>query len=107
MIQSVDLLVDYLSILSIRSFRLKPLEAVSPEIRSIRALHIAYLEERHLRVSAALKSENNTSGHFCLWNPESEEIIIVKLGILGLRIPNAAQGIRNPTNNWNPESKFH
>lgn len=49
MIQFVDLLVDYLSILSIRSFRQKPLEAVSPEIWSIRALHIAYLEERRLR----------------------------------------------------------
>ena len=106
MIQFVDLLVDYLAILSIRSFRQKPLEAVSPEIWSIRALHIAYLEERRLRVNAALKSENNTSGNFCLWNPESEEIIIVKLGILGFRIRNAAQGIRNPIDNWNPESKF-
>ena len=106
MIQIVDLLVDYLSILSIRSFRQKPLEAVSPEIWSIRALNIAYLEERRLRVNAALKSENNTSGNFCLWNPESEEIIIVKLGILGFRIRNAAQGIRNPIDNWNPESKF-
>ena len=65
-----------------------------------------YLEERRLRVNAALKSENNTSGNFCLWNPESEDIITVKLGILGFWIRNAAQGIRNPIDKWNPESKF-
>ena len=28
-------------------------------------------------------------------------------GILGFRIGNTAQGIRNPTNDWNPQSKFH
>ena len=47
-----------------KSFCPKPLEAVSPEIWSIRALriawHVAYLEERRPRQSAALRSENNT-----------------------------------------------
>ena len=28
-------------------------------------------------------------------------------GILGFEIRTTAQGIRNPTNDWNPESKFH
>ena len=28
-------------------------------------------------------------------------------GILGFGIRNTAQGIRNPTNEWNPESKFN
>ena len=32
-----------------------------------------------------------------IWNP----------GILSGEIWNSAQGIQNPTNDWNPESKFH
>ena len=32
----------------------------------------------------------------CLWNPESETLEC-----------NSAQGIRNPSNDWSPESKFH
>ena len=39
--------------------------------------------------------------------PESKKFLLVESGILGFRIRNTAQGIRNPTNNWNPESKFH
>ena len=50
--------------------------------------------------------------------PESEEVLLqvvseihhifaVEFGILGFGIRNTAQGIRNPTNDWNPESKFH
>ena len=39
-------------------------------------------------------------GNFCIWNPESWKFLLVESGILGL-------GIRNPTNNPNPESKFH
>ena len=31
----------------------------------------------------------------------------VKSAILGFGIWNTAQGIRNPTKDWNPESKFH
>ena len=38
--------------------------------------------------------------------PESEKIWLVKSGILGSGIRNTAQGIRNPTNDWNPESKI-
>ena len=36
-------------------------------------------------------------GNFCLRNPES--------WVFGIQ--NTAQGIRNPTIDWNPESKFH
>ena len=32
---------------------------------------------------------------------------LVESGILGFGIRNTAQGIRNPTNDWNPDSKFH
>ena len=28
-------------------------------------------------------------------------------GILGFGVRNTGQGIRNPANDWNPESKFH
>ena len=31
----------------------------------------------------------------------------VDAGILGFEIHNSAKGIRNPVNDWNPESKFH
>ena len=34
------------------------------------------------------------AGNFCLGN-------------LGSGIRNTGRGIRNPTNDWNPESKFH
>ena len=48
----------------VNQIKLQSYKAVSPEIWSIRALHkawhIAYLEERRLRLSAALRSENNT-----------------------------------------------
>ena len=33
--------------------------------------------------------------------------LLVESGILGLGIRNTAQGIRNPTNDWNTKSKFH
>ena len=35
---------------------------------------------------------------------ECDKILLVESGILGFRIRNTA---RNPTNDWNPESKFH
>ena len=37
------------------------------------------------------------------------KILLVECGILGFGTRNAAQaqGIWNPTNDWNPESKFH
>ena len=39
--------------------------------------------------------------------PESRKFLPMKSGILVFGIGNAPQGIRNPTNDWNPESKFH
>ena len=39
--------------------------------------------------------------------PESRKFMLVGSGILDLGIWNMAQGIQNPTNDWNPESKFH
>ena len=33
--------------------------------------------------------------------------LLVESGILGFGIRNTAQGNRNPTNDWNPEPKFH
>ena len=39
-------------------------------------------------------------GNFCLRNPESRKIQYRE-------IRNTAQGIRNPTNDWNSESTFH
>ena len=41
-----------------------------------------------------------------LRNPESQEILLMESGILSFGIGNTAIGIRNPNNNWNPESKF-
>ena len=38
--------------------------------------------------------------NFCLWNPESVEVLLVNSGILGFEIPNAAQGIQNPRLSW-------
>ena len=42
-----------------------------------------------------------------LKNPESGKIVLVESRILGSGTQNTAQGIRNPTKEWNPESKFH
>ena len=39
--------------------------------------------------------------------PESLENFIVESGILGCGIWNTVQGIWNPNNAWNPESKFY
>ena len=36
-----------------------------------------------------------------------QQIFAVESGIPGFGIRNTAQGIRNATNDWNPESKFH
>ena len=41
------------------------------------------------------------------YGPESWKILLVESGILGFGIWNTAQGIRNPTNDWNSESKVH
>ena len=42
-----------------------------------------------------------------LKNPDSGKILLVESGILGFGTQNTVQGIRNPTEEWNPESKFH
>ena len=39
--------------------------------------------------------------------PESMKFLLVESGILGFGIQNTAVGIRNPTEDWNPESRFH
>ena len=41
------------------------------------------------------------------FNPESGKFLLVESQILGFRIPNTAQGVWNPTNEWNLEFKFH
>ena len=38
---------------------------------------------------------------------EGGKFLLVESGVLGFKIRNTAQGIQNPTNHWNPESKFH
>ena len=38
--------------------------------------------------------------------PESRNFLLVESGILGFEIRNPAQGIRNPTKDWNPESNL-
>ena len=38
---------------------------------------------------------------------ESGKFLLVQSGLPGFGIRNAAQGIRNPTKDWNPESRFH
>ena len=40
-----------------------------------------------------------------IWNPG--KILLAAYGILGFGIGKTAWGIWNPTNNWNPQSKFH
>ena len=44
---------------------------------------------------------------FVLGNSESRKILLEKSGILGSGIWSKVQRIRNPSNEWNPESKFH
>ena len=39
-------------------------------------------------------------------NPESRKIVFMESGILGFGIRIPALGIRNPANDWNPESLF-
>ena len=38
---------------------------------------------------------------------ESGKILLMESGILGIGIRNTTQEIRNPTNDWHPESKFY
>ena len=62
----------------------------------------------HWKISPHVKESGfQNPGNFCIWNPESWKFLLVESGILGLGIRNTGVGIRNPTNNSNPESKFH
>ena len=38
---------------------------------------------------------------------ESRKVLLVESGILDFGFRNTAQGIRNPTKDWNLEFKFH
>ena len=38
---------------------------------------------------------------------EDGKCLLVESRVLGFKIWNTAQGIRNPTSHWNPEFKFH
>ena len=40
-------------------------------------------------------------------DPRCVKFLLVESGILGFGIRNTAQGIQNPTKDWNPESKFY
>ena len=60
------------------------------------------------KVSSALRG-NYSSAHCsdilphvreCRFRPDSPKFLLVESGILGF-------GIRDPTNDWNPESKFY
>ena len=44
---------------------------------------------------------------FLFWIPESAKFLLVGSEILGFGISGLSQGIRNPANDWNLESKFH
>ena len=47
------------------------------------------------------------SGKFLLMQYEIQWSVAVESGILASGIWNTAQGIRNPTRDWNPETNFH
>ena len=66
----------------------------------------------HLRVRETRLVRVRDSGFrdptsLCLYNPEFRKVLLVESGILGFGIQKTAQGIRNLSNHWNPESKFH
>ena len=49
-------------------------------------------------------SEFRDPASLCLYNPEFRKVLLVESGILGFGIQKTAQGIRNLSNHWNPES---
>ena len=53
-----------------------------------------------------LANIERTESEFASWNPDSgiQEIFACGIRILGFGFRNTAQGIQNPTNDWNPES---
>ena len=60
------------------------------------------MDSPHLR-EYVFRNPNN----FCLWNLQPGKILLMESGLLGFGIRNTAQGIRNPTDDWEAESKFH
>ena len=83
-----------------RSLMYKPLKAFSDRIQ-LSSLYTCTSFPPHVRESRFRNLRN-----MFLWNPESRKILLMESGILGFRIRNTAEGIRNPTNDWNLESKF-
>ena len=71
-------------------FKFKPFQGLS---RCVRTLNFTVLQCAMLPI---IRRTLGNLGNFCLWNPEP-----------GFGIRNTAQGIRYPTNDWNPESKFY
>ena len=73
------------------------------------------LGTQSLRAPRIRESGLRNLGNFCPWNPESgKSAMLMEWVILGFEIRNTVQGIqnsvlwiRNPTNDWNRESKFH
>ena len=62
--------------------------------------------ESHKRLESRIQlpsTKNPKVGKFLLVESGIQQIFALETGILGFR----AQGIRNLSNNWNPEFKFH
>ena len=53
------------------------------------------------------ESRFRNQGKFLCLESVIRKTLLVESEILGFGIPNTAQGIRNPTIDWNPESKLH
>ena len=53
------------------------------------------------------ESRFQNPGNLRLWNLESGNILLMESEIGGFGIQNTAQGIWNPTTDWNSESKFY
>ena len=61
----------------------------------------------HRRVAPCKRIEIPKSGKFLFVASGMRENLLVECGILGFGTRNTRKGIWNPTNDWNPESKFH
>ena len=68
-----------------------------PNLNSNLALTLGYLNPPWNNSALDIRIH----GNFGLWNLESGKILLVESGILGFGIRKTAQGIWNPTNDWN------
>ena len=68
---------------------------------SLSKSEVCEMDSPHLREYGFRNPKN-----FWSWNPQSGKIFIMESGILGFGIRNTAQGIQNPANGWNPESRI-